>query len=172
MEYRPLSESLPVPLPNGQQVRAFAKHCPGCHAKVEACHMRGLARSVEGQVFLAARASCPQCGHSFNVSCTIAADKTVSRLWVPAAFMLWWLSGLKTAAVKHAETPVLAPVLDINPELSPDSLGTFNGAAIPAWIDWQGRRYRFERTDTGAPLLQDGELRYRGLVFRRLEDTA
>lgn len=139
--------------------------------------MRGLARNVNGQVFLAARAECPQCGHQFNISCVIAADKSVSRLWVPTWFMLWWLSGLEMDTPPPEDE---GETLDGDPEplpppapvtVSSETLGSYDGRPIPAWVDWQGRRYRYHGVDKGQVLGEDC-LRHDGLVFRRLEDIA
>ena len=169
MKYPPLNDSLPIPLSNGQRVSSFAKHCPACHTKVEAKNMQGLARQVDTRIILAAKAHCPQCQHHFNVACVIDEEKHVSRLWVPTGFLLWWLSGMEAPA--PVSSPVEMPVVEINPEISTETLGVFDGKTIPAWIDWQGNRYRFERTDNGKAL-EKNEIRYNGLIFSRLMDTA
>lgn len=172
MSYPPLSESLPVPLPNGQQVRSFAKHCPRCHERVESSAMWGLARTVNGGVYLAARAICPQCGYRFNISCTIAENKTVSRLFIPTFILLWWLDGLDhhESATPDSE-PAPPRIIASRATISTESVGFFNGRPIPAWIDTQGRRYLFQGVDTGQTLRPD-ELLHEGLIFRRVEDKA
>lgn len=172
MKNLPLTQSLPAPLPNGQQIRYFAKLCPHCQAKVEAKHMRGLARTVENRVIVAATAECPECGHSFNIACVIDEQKQVSRLWIPTAFLLWWLSTLRPTALPAPKDEAPARLPDVSPEaVSTDIAGSFGGKAIPAYIEWQNTRYVFERVDVGGPL-QAHEVRYGGFVFTRPADTA
>lgn len=140
--------------------------------------MRGLARNVNGQVFLAARAQCPQCGHQFNISCVIAPDKSVARCWVPTAFMLWWLSGLEPDTVVAESEPPRAEPEQASPapiiadvQVSSEQIGSYGGQPIPAWVDWHGRRYSFLAIDQGQTLSSDS-LRHAGMIFRRLEDKA
>ena len=170
MKTRYLSESLPIRYPNGQQVRYFAKHCPRCHCKIESEHMHGLARCVREQVILAAHATCPQCGHGFNICCAIDMERNVSRLWLPAAFLIWWLGTLPTP-IREVITDTPPPSLPAAPpvvEAQGEPIGYFDSRPIPAWIQVAGRRYRFDHTHADASLAPS-EIRIDGMIFT-LED--
>lgn len=133
--------------------------------------MHGLARLIENRIILAARAECPQCQHQFNVTCVIDDQKQVSRLWIPTWFLLWWLSTLEAPTPTPMVVTPPTTEIEINPDVSTETLGVFDGRVIPAWVDWQGNRYHFDRIDNGGAI-KSNELRYAGLIFSRLQDKA
>ncbi len=177
-----ISRFLPIRFSNGTMVRRFAKHCPRCHSMVGADAMQGIASLLDNKIFLAARASC-RCGAHFTIACVITDDKRVHRVMIPDFVFRFWLR----LAVRNLPQPVdnkeweLAADEPSAPSgvLLPDSadvtrssevLGRFEGALISAWIEYEGRRYLFERAAPSGGLIQIGEheLLFEGKLIYRI----
>lgn len=170
MKHAPIASQLPITLPNGQQIRYFAKHCPRCRHKVEAADMIGRAQRVEDRVLLAARAVCPACQHRFNVACVIDQEKHVTKLWIPTGFLLWWLKD-QPAPEPVATTPPPEPpaALPADLQISEETVGQFAGQPIPAWIITGGQRYVFDHVALGQTAAANERI-VNGLIFREAKD--
>ena len=192
----PISRQLPLKFANGQTIRRFAKHCPACKHIVDSQHMHGVAQLVQDRVVIVAQARCSACGHGFSVTCVVTDDKQVHRVWVPGWALRWWLSRQRdddaplrdrdsreweyedTPPAAAAATPAAAPTPSSPaPSLSlgdsvaaEESIGQYQGAPIPAWIESQGQRYVFQRATPDGPRtrLGEGEVLYQErLVYLR-----
>jgi len=180
-----ISSYLPVTFANGNRVRRFGKHCPRCHAMVGCEHMSGLASLQQDKLFLAAQAVCPSCQQRFPVACVISDDKRVHRVLLPLWIYRMWLqmatrntpqpASQENWAVEEAPAEAL-PCGLIVPDAaavqgSDDILGRFADLPIPAWVEYQGQRFVFERAaPPGQFGLQSNELLLAGrLIYRQQE---
>ena len=192
----PISKQLPLRFANGQTIRRFAKHCPACKQVVDSQYMHGIAQLVQERVVIAAQAKCSACGHTFAVTCVVTDDKQVHRVLVPGWVLRWWLGRQSageprlrdrdsreweyedTPPAAAAATPAAAPTPSSPaPSLSlgdsvaaEESIGQYQGAPIPAWIESQGQRYVFQRATPDGPRtrLGEGEVLYQErLVYLR-----
>lgn len=173
-----LAGAFPLLLAHGVRVQRFSKHCPHCRHRVTASHMQGEAVVWRGRGWVAARAQCPLCHARFNVTCVILPSKQVHRIVLPRPVLALTLAGLRlgqprvSAPVRPqpVEAEVLAGLRAAALEQSGEILGQYQGVAIPAWVQAEGRKYRFDRpAPRGAQEeLAEGELLLaQCLVYRR-----
>lgn len=179
---------LPMSFPSGVTVSSFAKHCPHCKTLVKATAMQGMALLVVDRVFILARAECPQCGQDFEVKCMFDDSKQVHPVLLPSfmvrLLMHWHARQLRKRGLPLQPTVVTPPppaadgaVLpserigllladDGDVVKSPDTLGSYLGQPIVAWIEYQGQRYDYDRA-----VPEEGQFRlsqYEALFDRRL----
>ena len=154
-----ISRFLPIYFSNGNSVRRFGKHCPNCEVMVGAQHMEGLASKHDERIFLAATACCPSCSHKFSVGCVITDDKRVHRVVLPYWIFQNWLKRIArkdqkplsddSLGVHESQSTTIQGglVLPSNVILtrSEQILGRFNGKSINAWVEFQGKRFKFDR---------------------------
>ncbi|MBA4708337.1 hypothetical protein [Aquitalea aquatica] len=182
-----ISSYLPVTFPNGNRVRRFGKHCPHCHAMVGCEHMAGLASLQQDKLFLAAQGTCPACQHRFPIACVITDDKRVHRVLLPLWVYRMWLQ----MATRNTPQPVAQANWEVQEEntapaqqgilltdaevaaRSPEILGRFQDQPISAWIEYQDRRFVFERAaPPGQFVLGEQEVLLAGkLIYRQQEIT-
>ncbi|WP_287882059.1 hypothetical protein [Aquitalea sp.] len=182
-----ISSYLPVTFPNGNRVRRFGKHCPHCHAMVGCEHMSGLASLQQDKLFLAAQGSCPACHHRFSVACVITDDKRVHRVMLPLwVYRLWLqlatrntpqLPSRENWSVEQEEAdpaPVGFIVNDVaSVTCSDEILGRFHEQTISAWVEYEGRRFLFERAaPPGQFALTEQELLLAGTLIYRQQEIA
>lgn len=180
-----ISSYLPVTFPNGNRVRRFGKHCPHCHAMVGCEHMAGLASLQQDKLFLAAQGTCPACQHRFPIACVITDDKRVHRVLLPLWVYRMWLQMAtrntpQPAAKANWEvqeentTPAQQGILLTDAEVaarSPEILGRFQDQPISAWIEYQDRRFVFERAaPPGQFALSEQEVLLAGKLIYRQQD--
>ncbi|MBV8679280.1 MAG: hypothetical protein JO338_02395 [Aquitalea sp.] len=181
----PISSYLPVSFPNGNRVRRFGKHCPRCHAMVGCEHMSGLASLQQDKLFLAAQGHCPACHHRFPIACVITDDKRVHRVLLPLWVYRLWLN----MATRNTPQPVPQEKWELE-EASPattgfivndvasvtcseEILGRFHNQPISAWIEYEGRRFQFERAaPPGQFALNEQELLLAGTLIYRQQEIA
>ena len=154
-----ISRFLPIYFSNSNSVRRFGKHCPNCQAMVGAQHMEGLAIKQDERIFLAATACCPSCSNKFSVGCVITDDKRVHRVVLPYWIFQNWLKRIarqdpellsddSVGMQENQSTTIQAGlVLPSNAILtrSEQVLGRFHGHPINAWVEFQGKRFIFDR---------------------------
>ena len=184
-----LSSFLPLRFNNGQTISRFAKHCVRCNALVTATDMQGVASTIQNRIVIAAKARCPQCQAEFAVTCVITDDKQVHKVMLPYWMLRWWL--LRTPMPPVAGVPSRSSDWEYSPDATTDqpseslmpppvdnrvmtpsgeTLGQFDGAPIPAWLNVDGERYDFVRPVVGrsASQLAHDEVCYeQRLVYRR-----
>ncbi|GGY12574.1 hypothetical protein GCM10011289_14770 [Paludibacterium paludis] len=177
-----ISRFLPITFSNGMKVQRFGKQCPACRTMVGADQMTGIASLIRNRIFLAAEGCCTACGERFPITCVITDDKRVHRVMIPGALFRFWLQ----RAVRNLPQPTDPREWELNePQPAPaglvvgdgddvlrseESLGRFQGDAIPAWIEYDQLRYLFERAAPpgGAFRLEEDELLLDGrLIYRR-----
>ncbi|RQO77492.1 hypothetical protein DBR44_02460 [Aquitalea sp. FJL05] len=182
-----ISSYLPVTFPNGNRVRRFGKHCPHCHAMVGCEHMAGLASLQQDKLFLAAQGTCPACQHRFPIACVITDDKRVHRVLLPLWVYRMWLQ----MATRNTPQPVAQANWEVQEEntapaqqgilltdaevaaRSPEILGRFQDQPISAWIEYQDRRFVFERAaPPGQFALSEQEVLLAGKLIYRQQDIA
>lgn len=158
-----ISRFLPLTFKNGQTITRFAKHCVRCNELVGADHMHGIAALVQDRGVIAATARCPHCDTEFPVTCVITSDKRVHKVVLPVFILRWWLGTTIRSPRPRTEShhwqyeeasnipPAAASIPSTEVVASPDILGSFDGKAIPAWLDVDGQIYDFSRTS------QDGQ---------------
>ncbi|WP_293760678.1 hypothetical protein [uncultured Aquitalea sp.] len=183
-QYHPISRYLPVTFPNGNRVRRFGKHCPACRKMVGCENMFGIATLEQDKLFLAAQAHCPACGHRFPVACVINDNKHVNRVALPMWLFRFWLKMItrnrplppqveswELSDAEAAAAPSGAIVEKMSDVVcSEDVLGRFDNQPICAWVEYQGRRFEFERTAPpgGKWQLNANELLLEGRLIYRL----
>lgn len=171
-----LDRFLPQVFPSGVKVSSFAKHCPHCKKLVKSPAMHGVALLVVDRVFILARAECPQCGNRFEVKCTCLLPTLMVR-WL----MLWHARQLRRrgiplkplATVVDDEVDAVTTqervgllLADSEVTKSPETVGSYLGLPIVAWIEYQGQRYNYDRA-----VPEEGQFRlsqYEALFDRRL----
>jgi hypothetical protein len=182
-----ISSYLPVTFPNGNRVRRFGKHCPHCHAMVGCEHMAGLASLQQDKLFLAAQGTCPACQHRFPIACVITDDKRVHRVLLPLwVYRMWLQMATRNTPQPVAQanwevqeenaTPAQQGILLTDAEVvarSPEILGRFQDQPISAWIEYQDRRFVFERAaPPGQFVLSEQEVLLAGKLIYRQQDIA
>lgn len=151
--------------------------------------MQGVASTIQNRIVIAAKARCPQCQAEFAVTCVITDDKQVHKVMLPYWMLRWWLlrtpmppvAGVPSrssdweyspdASTNQPNESLMPPPVD-NRVMTPsgETLGQFDGAPIPAWLNVDGERYDFVRPVVGrsASQLAHDEVCYeQRLVYRR-----
>lgn len=179
---------LPMVFPSGVKVSSFAKHCPHCKALVKAGAMEGVALMVVDRVFILADATCPQCRNTFEVKCMFDDSKHVNAVVLPTFIVRWLLQWHARKMEKHgiplrpgvsaasspeddgavASTERVGLMLADDGEVvkSAETLGSYLGQPIVAWIEYQGQRYDYSRA-----VPEEGQFRlsqYEALFDQRL----
>ena len=180
-----ISSYLPVTFSNGNRVRRFGKHCPHCHAMVGCEHMSGLASLQQDKLFLAAKGTCPACHHRFPIACVITDDKRVHRVMLPLwAYRMWLQLATRNSpqlparenweVAEETPLPVGIVVADVNAVTrSAEILGRFHDQTISAWVEYEGRRFLFERAaPPGQFSLSEHELLLAGALIYRQQEIA
>lgn len=177
-----ISRFLPITFLNGMKVQRFGKQCPACRTMVGAEQMTGIASLIRNRIFLAADGHCTACGEVFPITCVITDDKRVHRIMIPGKLFRYWLfrtvrnhpqpSDTREWEIpEHLDQPVGRVVSETDDVTrSAETLGRFQGAVIPAWIEYETLRYVFERAAPpgGNLQLDEDELLLDGrLIYRR-----
>ncbi|MDR3426750.1 MULTISPECIES: hypothetical protein [Silvimonas] len=179
---RPLNRYLPIRFANGEQIRQFSKPCVRCGHMLNAKDMMGVARLLDDSLAIAAKAQCPKCGETFGVACRIDNHKRVTRVVMPEFLFSWFLRNLpvqarereaEQARANEAKTEttdtIPAPAAPTPREVirADESVGSYQGKVIPAWVKVDGRQLAFDRIALNArpgpgEFLLDECLVYRG----------
>ena len=175
---RPLNRYLPIRFANGEQIRQFSKPCVRCGNMLNARDMVGVARMLDDSLAIAARAHCPKCGESFGVACRVDNQKRVSRVVFPAFLFSWFLRNMPLQSHERPPADVDLPEVAAAPTPPPapqpknvvraeESVGSYRGKVIPAWVEVDGRQLQFDRISlnssfTSGEFLLDDYLVYRG----------
>ena len=174
---RPLNRYLPIRFANGEQIRQFSKPCVRCGNMLNARDMVGVARMLDDSLAIAAKAHCPKCGESFGVACRVDNQKRVSRVVFPAFMFSWFLRNMPLQShEREPDESVVddAPAAPPTPAPQPknvvraeESVGSYRGKGIPAWVQVDGRQLQFDRISlnssyTSGEFLLDEFLVYRG----------
>jgi hypothetical protein len=144
--------------------------------------MDGLACLMDNKIFVSARGSCPACHKRFSIACVITDDRRVHRVLIPDLMFAIWLR----LAVRNLPQPVHHHEWELTEELpladrglvlkdnelvvhSDQVLGQFDGLKISSWIEYQGKRYDFDRAaPPGGMTLGDGDVLFDGkLIYRQ-----
>ncbi len=159
---RPLNYYLPMRFANGEQIRQFSKPCVRCGHMLGAKDMFGIARLLDDSLAIAAKAQCPKCGEQFGVACRVDNHKRVTRVIMPALLFGWFLRNLPVqprereaevaraaALLAQANEPAAtaAPTATTPREIirADESVGSFQGKVIPAWVKVDGQQMAFDR---------------------------
>ncbi|KPC50767.1 hypothetical protein [Amantichitinum ursilacus] len=177
---RPLNRYLPIRFANGEQIRQFSKPCVRCGTMLNARDMVGVARMLDDSLAIAAKAHCPKCGETFGVACRVDNQKRVSRVVFPAFLFSWFLRNMPlqsnerepaddarlddaAAAAAPAPAPQPQPKSVVRAE---ESVGSYRGKVIPAWVEVDGRQLRFDRISLNSSFTPEEFLLDEFLVYR------
>lgn len=178
-----ISRFLPISFRNNTKVHRFGKHCPHCRTMVSADRMEGIASLINNKIFIAAKGSCPVCNTRFAICCIITDDKQVHRVLLPGWIFRRWLAFTvrnDPQPLHHQEWELANKEHDSHKGLvltdsnlvvhSDEVLGSYQGKKISAWIEYQGKRFVFERAAPLANLqqLNENELLFEGQLIYKL----
>ncbi len=176
---------LPLQLADGLVLSGIELECRTCARAYRLTQGQGRASGKGRRIALAAQACCPSCAAPAHFLVVVDARLATARVQRVSRLGLWlaqWLISLRAerpASPSIINLTVPAPVASAREEAdlvcSDESLGSFQGAPIPAWISVDGVRCHYVGIANDhfgfAPVLEPGEhLLTPGLLYREEVD--